>query len=76
MLSFYYLSHLQKQIVQMLRDQLKSMETVGHILNVIKFSIKIILVEKVVGGENDVTLLSDVFQLLPEKFCQDPVKVR
>lgn len=66
----------------MARDQLKRSSTVGQILDIMKFSVKMLVVEKG-GGEsggdvvqtNDVLLLNEIFQLLPEQWSQDPVKV-
>lgn len=68
----------------MVRDQLKRSSTVGQILDIMKFSVKMLVVEKGGGGEaessaivtDDVLLLNDIFQLLPEQWTQDPVKVR
>lgn len=69
----------------MVRLQLKSATTVGQILDIMKFSVKMLVVEKGGGGEaeegicvttDDVILLKEIFQLMPENFSQDPVKVR
>lgn len=56
----------------------------GQILDIMKFSVKMLVVEKGGGGESDdnvvttddVLLLNEIFQLLPEQWSQDPVKVR
>lgn len=69
----------------MVRDQLKRSSTVGQILDIMKFSVKMLVVEKG-GGDaeadsgaivttDDVLLLNEIFQLLPEQWSQDPVKV-
>lgn len=66
----------------MVRLQLKSASTVGQILDILKFSVKMLVVEKSDGSEgivvttDDVTLLKEIFHLMPENFSQDPVKVR
>lgn len=62
------------QIIQMVRGQLKSMDTVGQILDVMKFSVKMLLVEKSVG-DIGIILLNEIFQLLPKNWEEDPVKV-
>ena len=62
------------QIIQMVRGQLKSMDTVGQILDIMKFSVKMLLVENSVG-EIGIILLNEIFQLLPKNWEQDPVKV-
>lgn len=72
----------------MVRDQLKRSSTVGQILDIMKFSVKMLVVEKGGGGDeeddegrnaiittDDVLLLNEIFQLLPEQWSQDPVKV-
>lgn len=69
----------------MARDQLKRSSTVGQILDIMKFSVKMLVVEKGGGDEetdgnaivttDDVLLLNEIFQLLPEQWSQDPVKV-
>lgn len=73
----------------MVRDQLKRSSTVGQILDIMKFSVKMLVVEKGGGGveeegegsnafvttTDDVLLLNEIFQLLPEQWSQDPVKV-
>ena len=63
----------------MARDQLKGSSTVGQILDIMKFSVKMLVVEKGGGSSvvttNDVLLLNEIFQLLPEQWSQDPVKV-
>lgn len=68
----------------MVRDQLKRSSTVGQILDIMKFSVKMLVVEKG-GGDaessgivttDDVLLLNEIFQMLPEQWTQDPVKVR
>jgi hypothetical protein len=58
----------------MVRGQLKSMDTVGQILDVMKFSVKMLLVENSVG-DIGIILLNEIFQLLPKNWEQDPVKV-
>ena len=62
------------QIIQMVRGQLKSMDTVGQILDIMKFSVKMLLVENSVG-EIGIILLNEIFQLLPKNWEEDPVKV-
>lgn len=62
------------QIIQMVRGQLKSMDTVGQILDVMKFSVKMLLVKKSVG-DIGIILLNEIFQLLPKNWEEDPVKV-
>lgn len=62
------------QIIQMVRGQLKSMDTVGQILDIMKFSVKMLLVENSVG-DIGIILLNEIFQLLPKNWEQDPVKV-
>lgn len=61
----------------MIRGHLNTMNTVGQILDTMKFSIKMILVEKGVGfnTESDVVLFSEIFEMLPEQWNKDPVKV-
>lgn len=58
----------------MVRSQLKSMDTVGQILDVMKFSVKMLLVENCVGNVG-IILLNEIFLLLPENWQDDPVKV-
>lgn len=58
-----------------MRGQLKSMGTVGQILDVMKFSVKMLLVENCVG-DIGIILLNEIFQLLPKNWEEDPVKVR
>lgn len=65
----------------MARDQLKRSSTVGQILDIMKFSVKMLVVDKGGGNEgievqtNDVLLLNEIFKMLPEQWSQDPVKV-
>jgi TFIIF-interacting CTD phosphatase-like protein len=51
------------------------METVGEILDTLKFSVKMLFVEDCVIASGT-TLLNEIFQLLPVPWNQDPVKVR
>jgi hypothetical protein len=62
------------EIIQMVRGQLKSMDTVGQILDIMKFSVKMLLVENSVG-DIGIILLNEIFQLLPKNWEEDPVKV-
>ena len=62
------------QIIQMVRGQLKSMDTVGQILDIMKFSVKMLLIEGSVG-DIGIILLNEIFQLLPKQWEEDPVKV-
>ena len=62
------------QIVQIVRGQLKIMETVGEILDALKLSVKLLFVENCVTASG-VVLLNEIFQLLPVSWNQDPVKV-
>lgn len=58
----------------MVRGQLKSLSTVGQILDHLSFSIKMLFVEKSVTT-SDLLLLNDIFQLMPASWESDPVKV-
>lgn len=58
----------------MVRGQLKSLETVGQILDFLSFSIQMLFVEKPLTT-TDLMLLNDIFQLMPELWESDPVKV-
>jgi hypothetical protein len=51
------------------------METVGEMLDTLKFSVRMLFVEDCVVASG-VTLLNEIFQLLPVPWNQDPVKVR
>lgn len=62
------------EIVQIVRGQLKIMETVGEILDALKLSVKLLFVENCVTASG-VVLLNEIFQLLPVSWNQDPVKV-
>lgn len=57
----------------MVRGQLKSLDTVGQILDFLGFSIKMLFVEK--DTTADVLLLTDIFQVMPSAWETDPVKV-
>lgn len=58
----------------MVRGQLKSLETVGQILDFLGFSIQMMFVEKPLTT-TDLMLLTDIFQLMPSSWESDPVKV-
>lgn len=58
----------------MVRGQLKSLETVGQILDFLSFSIQMLFVEKPLTT-TDLMLLNDIFQLMPVLWESDPVKV-
>lgn len=58
----------------MVRDRLKSLSTVGQILDHLSFSIKMLFVEKSMTT-TDLLLLNDIFQLMPTSWESDPVKV-
>lgn len=63
----------------MTREELKGSHgssTVGQILDIMNFSVKMLIVEK--GGvacTNDALLLNEIFLLLPSTWEEDPVKV-
>lgn len=60
----------------MVRGQLKSLETVGQILDFLSFSIQMLFVEHVGSlTTTDLMLLNDIFQLMPVLWESDPVKV-
>jgi hypothetical protein len=59
----------------MARGQLKSLATVGQILDFLGFSIKMLFVEKKSMTNNDLLLLNEIFQLMPSSWESDPVKV-
>lgn len=58
----------------MVRGQLKSLETVGQILDFLSFSIQMLFVEKPLTT-TDLMLLNDIFQIMPVLWESDPVKV-
>lgn len=58
----------------MVRGQLKSLETVGQILDFLGFSIQMLFVEKPLTT-SDLMLLNDIFNLMPASWESDPVKV-
>lgn len=58
----------------MVRGQLKSLETVGQILDFLGFAIKMLFVEKSMTT-TDLMLLNDMFELMPSSWESDPVKV-
>ncbi|CRL03037.1 CLUMA_CG016456, isoform A [Clunio marinus] len=62
------------EIIQMVRGQLKSLETVGQILDFLGFTIKMLFVEKSTTT-TDLSLLNELFQLMPAQWETDPVKV-
>lgn len=61
------------QIIQTLRDQLKKLSTVGEILDFLSLSIKLLFIEN--SSTNSITLLINIFEILPETWESDPVKV-
>lgn len=63
------------QIVEMVRGQLKSLETVGQILDVLCFAIKMLFVQKSSTTTADLLLLNEIFLLMPSQWESDPVKV-
>jgi hypothetical protein len=66
------------QIIEMTRDELKRAQgssTVGQILDIMKFSVKMLIVEKEGVACNDALLLNEIFLLLPSSWPEDPVKV-
>jgi hypothetical protein len=63
------------QMIQIVRGQLKSLETVGQILDFLGFSIKMVFVEKNSTTNHDLLLLNEIFQLMPASWESDPVKV-
>lgn len=58
----------------MVARKLKSLETVGQILDFLGFSIQMLFVEKPLTT-TDLMLLNDIFQLMPASWESDPVKV-
>ncbi|KAG5678648.1 hypothetical protein PVAND_008304 [Polypedilum vanderplanki] len=61
------------EIIQIVRGQLKRTETVGEILDILKFSVKMLFVDCIIAP--GITLLNEIFQLLPVPWNQDPVKI-
>lgn len=59
----------------MVRGQLKSLETVGQILDALCFTIKMLFVQKSSTTTADLLLLNEIFQLMPSQWESDPVKV-
>lgn len=59
----------------MVRGQLKSLSTVGEILDYLSFSIRMLFVDKSMTT-TDLLLLNDIFQLMPSSWESDPVKVK
>jgi hypothetical protein len=56
------------------RSNLKSIDTVGHILDVLKFTAKCLFIDKP-SIVDDSNLLVDVLMLMPESWTYDPVKI-
>lgn len=61
------------QIIQAVKSQLASLEMVGQILDFLNLSIKILFVKN--ASTDSVTLLTDIFVMLPAAWESDPVKV-
>lgn len=62
------------QIIETVRGQLKSLETVGQILDFLGFTIKMLFVPKSLTT-TDLLLLNEIFQVMPSSWESDPVKV-
>lgn len=62
------------QIIETVRGQLKSLQTVGQILDFLGFTIKMLFVPKSMAT-SDLLLLNEIFQIMPSSWESDPVKV-